>query len=264
MPEATDAAQATPAAHNWIRARVSGTARRRRLAGSAAATVEWRHGRCSRDGADRAHRCVAAANAMPALRLRRLPSLRRRDRARQRQHQPMPSRRRGHHSGAREAARYTAAAARSSTRRSRTAPRCKHRRGRVHRVHLVHRRLSGRRDRRRGKAHAYRTCRPLHRLRALRAALPGRLHRARALGAPVEALRRRTRARSFRRAAREARGQSGNHPQQSRDRGYGLAVRTARRGRRGSSPRSRAASGESRASRVGSRPECAAAPRCWR
>src|SRR5690348_11330989 len=75
------------------------------------------------------------------------------------------------------------APARSCTRHSRAIPADEAPAGRsstggaLHRLRALHRRLSGGRDRRGARSDAYRGRRLVHRLRALPAALPGRLHR---------------------------------------------------------------------------------------
>ena len=122
------------------------------------------------------HRRAAAADAMPALRLRRLPAVRpcgraaARDQSRARR-AATPSSPRSPRSPA------PRRAARSHVRRACAARRRADRRGPVHRLHAVHRRVSGRCDRRRGQAHAHGAAGAVHRLRAVPPALPCRLHR---------------------------------------------------------------------------------------
>ena len=102
--------------------------------------------------------------------------------------QPLSARRRANRGRAGGAARRAAAAPRSRL-RGRAGPlrRGPHRRGGVHRLRAMHRRLSGRCDRRRRQADAHGARRPLYRLRALRAPLPGRLHRTPAGRAALDA-----------------------------------------------------------------------------
>ena len=68
-------------------------------------------------------------------------------------------------------------AARPGVRRARPPARRRHRRGRVHRLHAVHRGLPGRRDHRRAEAHARGPAVAVFRMRVVRRALSGRLHR---------------------------------------------------------------------------------------
>ena len=133
---------------------------------------------------------AAAADAVHALRLRRLPRLRRGDR---RAATPRST-------AARPAAPKASRAWRGLTGRpaaGRSIPSCgsegaararRHRRGRCIGCALCLKACPVDAHRRRGQAHAHRHRRALHRLRAVRAGLPGRLHRAwsrRAASAPA-------------------------------------------------------------------------------
>ena len=141
----------------------------------------------------RPHRRGAAANPVHALRVRRLPSLCRGAGGRIVRHQPLPARRRTCNRRAGRADRTRGKAARSGMRRAHTIARGGHRRGRVHRLHAVHRRLPGRCDPRRAEADARRAAVAMLGMRAVCRTLPGRLHRHAASRPGVE--RRRCRCR---------------------------------------------------------------------
>ena len=140
--------------------------------GSATCTLQCRRGPCAR----RSPRCRVAANAMYALRLRRLPALRGGDRAWRCRHQPLPARGRDDDRRARRGGRDGAEALGCELRRPRSAQGRCHRRGALHRLHAVHRRLPGRRDPWHLEAHARDTAGAVFGLRAVRRAVPGRLH----------------------------------------------------------------------------------------
>ena len=151
---------------------------------------------------------------MSSLRLRRLPRLCRGDRRRRCRRQPLPARRCRRDRAAGAAHRSARAAPRSRLwRRVAAFARC-HRRGLVHRLCALPRRVPCRRDRRRGQAHAHRRRCALHRLRAVPAGVSGRLHlddrrdrRANRLGG-VESCRGRPGTRPVR-AARDSGAQAG-------------------------------------------------------
>ena len=145
---------------------------------------------------------------MPALRLRRVQAVCRSDRRRRRD-QPLPARRRRRHRRAVDADRTARRSARSCARRAHAVRDRAHRRGVVHRLHAVHRCVSGRCDRRRGETHAHGAACALHGLRALPAALPRRLHRHDAGATRVEPAGRARRARALRGAQLRAKTRAG-------------------------------------------------------
>ena len=139
-------------------------------------------GRRSRAGTDMnadasAIDATAAADAVHALRLQRLPPVCRGHRERRGGYQPVPARRDRNHHRARRTHRTLAGTAQSRQRHRSGAHRGLHRRGSLHRLHQVPAALPGGRHRRRAARDAHRVGRAVHRLRAVHRALPGRLHR---------------------------------------------------------------------------------------
>ena len=112
-------------------------------------------------------------------------------RSRRRRDQPLPAGRRGAIAALARAHRARGRGARPRVRRRTDRSRRAHRRGPVHRLHAVHRRLPGRRDRRRAEADAHGARRAVHRLRAVPPPLPGRLHRHDPAGRALVRCRRR-------------------------------------------------------------------------
>ena len=163
--------------------------------------------------AGRPHRRAAAADSVHALRLSRLSRLCGRPRRRRSRPEPVSAGRRGRRPPTRPAPGPAGPAAGPGQRRRRAAPDRLHRRGRLHRLHLVHPGLPGRRDHRRAQAHARGRRVAVHRLRAVHPGLSGGLHRPRGrqrrrdrLGGMVAGTgRRRARARYAQRQARLAR-----------------------------------------------------------
>ena len=139
------------------------------------------------------HRPAAAADPVPALRLRRLPRLCAGHRQRRGRHQPVPARQRRHHRGPVAAARTPGAAAGRRSRPHARAARRAHRPAALHRLYQVHPRLSGRCHRRRPALSAPGTGRPMYRLRAVPAPLPGGLHLAGSRSAALAGCRRQPR-----------------------------------------------------------------------
>ena len=96
---------------------------------------------------------------MRAVRLLRLPAVRRSDRARESPHQSMPARRRCGHSRTIGADRVAVRSAQSGQRSPQAAHDRADRRGSLHRVHDLHPEVSDRCDRRLGKGDAHGSCR---------------------------------------------------------------------------------------------------------
>lgn len=133
----------------------------------------------------RPHRRRTATDAVHALRSRGLPSLRR-GRGRGRADQPLSPRRPRAHRSAGDDHGTDAFAAGRRLRHPRAADRGTDRRGTVHRLRALHRRLPRRRHRRRTQADACSHRCLVHGLRPLRPALPRRLHCARRCRPRVE------------------------------------------------------------------------------
>ena len=110
-----------------------------------------------------ANRCAVAADAMHALRLRRLPAVCARRSPTASADQPLPARRRRRDRRARRLTGRPAVPLDRGCGTPRTARRGADRRGALHRLHAVHRRVPGRRDRRRREAHARGAARAVHR-----------------------------------------------------------------------------------------------------
>ena len=139
------------------------------------------------------HRPAAAADPVPALRLRRLPRLCAGHRQRRGRHQPVPARQRRHHRCPVAAARAPRAAAGRRSRPHARAARRAHRPAALHRLYQVHPRLPGRCHRRRPALSASGAGRPMYRLRAVPASVPGGLHLAGSRAAALAGCRRQPR-----------------------------------------------------------------------
>lgn len=131
----------------------------------------------SHQDARRAHRRLAAANAMHQVRLPGVPPVCRGHRRWRSELQPVPAGRRRGRRASRGAARQAGDTARYLARRRARAPARRHRRERVHRLHPVHAGVSCRCNRRCSQTDAHGHRATVHGLRFVRAALPRRLHR---------------------------------------------------------------------------------------